>query len=300
LRPRAGGPDHAQDPRASGEGSASPPRFTLQVLTYNIHKGFSTGNTRFVLHQIREALEGADVDLICLQEIQGEHAYRQWLIKDWPDTPQVEFLANRRWPHRAYGKNASYEAGHHGNAILSKFPFVFWENINVSGHRLASRSLLHGVIEPPGVLGPIHVICIHFGLMPAERRRQVSVLIQRIRSHCPDAAPLIIAGDFNDWSRQAEDRMRFDLGLMDVFVAMNTRPARTFPIWYPVFPVDRIFFRGVQPIACRCLSELPWRRLSDHAPLFASFALPAGPACADQVASGATAREHAGAKPELA
>lgn len=285
--------------RTRGEFS-DPSLFTLQVLTYNIHKGFSAGNARFVLHQIREALEGADVDLIFLQEIQGEHAYRQLLIKGWPDTPQAEFLADRRWPHRAYGKNASYDAGHHGNAILSKFPFSIWENINVSANRLASRSVLHGVIEPNGVLGPIHVICIHFGLMLSERRRQLSVLIERIRSHCPDDAPLIIAGDFNDWTREAERRMRRDLGLMDVFVAMNTRPARTFPVWYPVFPVDKIFFRGVQPIACRCLNELPWRRLSDHAPLFASFALPLGSDCKARPGAAAAARDHIDAKPGVA
>ncbi len=267
---RVGSQEDRRDRRADDAA-----RFTLQVLTYNIHKGFSAGNTRFVLHQIREALEGADVDLICLQEIQGEHAYRQWLIKDWPDAPQVEFLAHRRWPYRAYGRNASYEAGHHGNAILSKFPFSCYENINVSGHRRASRSLLHGVIDLPGVLAPIHVVCIHLGLRSSERRRQLAILVQRIRSHCPDDAPLIIAGDFNDWNGRAEHRIQYDLGLVDVFAALNMPPARTFPVWYPVLPVDRIFFRGVQPIACRCLSGRPWRRLSDHAPLIASFAVPA-------------------------
>jgi len=46
-------------------------RFT--VLTYNIHKGFSSGNRHFVLHQIREALLAAHADVLFLQETQGEH-----------------------------------------------------------------------------------------------------------------------------------------------------------------------------------------------------------------------------------
>jgi len=259
------------------------PAFTLQVMTYNIHKGFSTGNARFVLHQMRDALERADVDLIFLQEIQGAHAYRQWLIDDWPNAPQSDFLADRRWPHRAYGKNAIYDAGHHGNAILSKYPIRFWENINVSGSPIASRSVLHAEIALPQVDQPLHVICIHFGLSAAERQRQLSVLTRRIRSHVPRHAPLIIAGDFNDWARQAEYQMRTHLGLMDVFVALNNRPAKTFPVWYPVLAVDRIFYRGATPITCRCLKDMPWRRLSDHAALYAAFSLALEPAARDRL-----------------
>ncbi len=253
------------------EPSAAP--FELRVMTYNIHKGFSAGNTRFVLHSMRKALEETAVDLIFLQEIQGEHAYRERFIDDWPDMPQLQFLAGGIWPHRAYGKNAIYDAGHHGNAILSKYPIVAWENINVSGSRLASRSVLHGMIEPPAAPGPVHVICIHVGLRAVERRRQIGVLCERIRSHVPRGAPLILAGDFNDWTGQAGRQVHAAFGLSDVFVTLRRRPARTYPVWLPLLPVDRIFYRGARPTGCECLSGDPWRRLSDHAALYASFAL---------------------------
>ncbi len=112
----------------------------LRVLTYNIHKGFNVGNRRFVLHQIREALIAADADLLFLQEMQGEHQRHEKKILDWPVLSQLEFIADNTWPFHAYGKNAIYNAGHHGNAILSKFPFEHWENINVSPFPWASRS----------------------------------------------------------------------------------------------------------------------------------------------------------------
>ncbi|MGH9879723.1 MAG: endonuclease/exonuclease/phosphatase family protein, partial [Nitrososphaerales archaeon] len=203
----------------------------LEVLTYNIHKGFTAGNTRFVLHQIRDALEMADVDLIFLQEIQGNHSERKFRIRGWPDAPQFEFLASRLWPHYAYGKNAIYDEGDHGNAILSKYPFISWENINVSPSRLASRSVLHGMIEVPDISQPVHVICIHFGLIPSERQGQLSILYRRINSHVPKDAPLIIAGDFNDWTGRAERHMQAKLGLVDVFKTLTQRVARTFPVW---------------------------------------------------------------------
>lgn len=257
--------------------------FHLQVLTYNIHKGFSMGNTRFVLHQIRDALESAGVDLIFLQEIQGAHSGHKSLIQGWPDAPQFEFLASRLWPHYAYGKNAIYDEGDHGNAILSKYPFISWENINVSPSRYASRSVLHGVIAIPGSPKPLHVICIHFGLIPPEQRRQLSILHQRIRSHVPSDAPLIIAGDFNDWTERTERLMQERLGLTDVFKTLTQRPAKTFPVLWPVLPIDRIFYRGTIPHACKCLNKMPWRRLSDHAALYASFSLPSE--CADAAVS---------------
>ncbi|MGR9037400.1 MAG: endonuclease/exonuclease/phosphatase family protein, partial [Gammaproteobacteria bacterium] len=189
----------------------------LRVLTYNIHKGFNPGNRRFVLHQIREALAEANADLLFLQEMQGEHRQHEKNIENWPQLSQFEFIAEGLWPHYIYGKNAVYHAGHHGNAILSKFPFNFWENINVSPFPWASRSLLHGIVQYPETEHEIHIVCIHFGLTGNERRMQLGRLCDRIESHVPMSAPLIIAGDFNDWRGQAERYFHDHLGLQEVF-----------------------------------------------------------------------------------
>ena len=114
----------------------------LRILTYNIHKGFSTGNRRFVLPRLREALIKADADILLLQEVQGEHKQHQITHDDWPECSHAEFIAEGVWPHIAYAKNALYINGHHGNAILSKHPFIRWENINVSALSWASCSAM--------------------------------------------------------------------------------------------------------------------------------------------------------------
>jgi endonuclease/exonuclease/phosphatase family metal-dependent hydrolase len=262
----------------------------LRVLTYNIHKGFNVGNRRFVLHQIREALIAADADLLFLQEMQGEHQRHEKKILDWPVLSQLEFIADKTWPFYAYGKNAIYDAGHHGNAILSKFPFEQWENINVSPFPWASRSMLHGVIRLPGMAEvsqavgnrcdrlpqndqDVHIVCIHFGLTGKERRLQISKLCDRMDNHVPHDAPLIIAGDFNDWMGQAERFFHDHLGLQEVFRETHGRYARSFPSWLPFLPMDRIYYRGLIPVSCEPLTHAPWHRLSDHAPLIASFTL---------------------------
>ncbi|MDD2762187.1 MAG: endonuclease/exonuclease/phosphatase family protein [Methylomonas sp.] len=245
----------------------------LRVLTYNIHKGFDMSNRRFVLHQIRDALVAADADLLFLQEMQGEHKHKEQKVSDWPELSQSEFIAEGVWPYYAYGKNAIYEAGHHGNAILSKYPFESWENINVSPFTWASRSLLHGVIRLPSVNRDLHILCVHLGLIGMERRQQLTSLCERIDRHVPHDAPLIIAGDFNDWLGRAERQFHDHLGLQEVFKTTHGAHARTFPAWLPFLPMDRIYYRGFTPLDCERLSQAPWRVLSDHAPLAASFAL---------------------------
>src|SRR3989338_3836062 len=117
----------------------SAPKHTLRVLSYNIHKGFSAGSRRFLLDAMREAIEIVHADIVLLQEVQGEHTGHLSRIPAYPSAAQFEFLADRLWPHYAYGKNAVYQHGHHGNAILSKYPILFHENIDVSTNRLESR-----------------------------------------------------------------------------------------------------------------------------------------------------------------
>lgn len=245
----------------------------LKILTYNIHKGFSVGNRRFVLHEIKEALRVMNADIVFLQEIQGEHIILQNKIFDWPTDSQFEFLADQVWPHHAYGKNAIYKAGHHGNAILSKFPFVEWENINVSVMQSASRSLLHGTVVTGPAKQRVHLICVHLGLFGMEREKQLSVLVDRINSHVPRDEALIIAGDFNDWRGKAEKHLCHDLKLKEVFKFTTGRHARSFPAWMPALAMDRIYTRGLKPLKCQRCTEPPWRKLSDHTPLMATFEL---------------------------
>lgn len=246
---------------------------SLKVLTYNIHKGFSATNLRFILHEIKNLLHHINADVIFLQEVHGERNISNNRFNDWPNNRQFEFLADQVWHHYAYGKNAIYKSGHHGNAILSKYPFIEWENINVSLLRSASRSLLHGTVHVSESNQKVHIICVHLGLFGYERERQLSTLAERISSHVPSDEPLIIAGDFNDWRGRAEHYLQRNLGVKEVFKTACGEYARTFPAWLPVLSMDRIYYRGLAVIDYNHLHGKPWQRLSDHIPLFAEFRL---------------------------
>ncbi|MFK7974974.1 MAG: CDP-alcohol phosphatidyltransferase family protein [Halioglobus sp.] len=254
---------------------STPVKKELNILTYNIHKGYCSGNRRFVLDSMRQRIAESGADIVFLQEIAGraEKSEAKKRKFSYPDQPHFEYLAEEAWPHYAYGRNAIYRKGDHGNAILSMYPFTSWENIDISKFPRSSRSILHGVIELPDHQTRLHTLCVHMGLLEQERREQLQALTDRINEHVPPNEPIIIAGDFNDWRQRAELHLHDDLGLSELFVELEGRHARTFPVWAPILPVDRIYYRGLKPVRAQCLNDGHWRDLSDHAALFGVFSL---------------------------
>jgi endonuclease/exonuclease/phosphatase family metal-dependent hydrolase len=243
----------------------------IRVLSYNIHKGFNSSNSRFVLHRMKESIELVHADLVFLQEVHGHREWSGRRKRDWPRGAQFEFIADRLWPHYAYGKNAAYVSGHHGNAILSKYPISAWENVDVTTNRLEKRGMLHAEIEIPRHAHPLHVICIHLGLLQTERETQIRRLCDRIRSVVPKEAPLIVAGDFNDWWQKATPVLRRELGLEEIFMALTGSHARTYPCWLPALHLDRIYYRSLQATRATALSSGIWGKLSDHAAVYGAF-----------------------------
>lgn len=245
---------------------------TLSIATYNIHKGFSQFNRRLVVHELREHLHGLDADIVFLQEVQGAHTAHAQRHHHYPAVPQHEFIAETLWPHHAYGKNSVYEFGHHGNAILSRYPILHSMNRDISAHRFESRGLLHCQIET-SMHGRIHCVCAHFGLFATGRRIQTGMLIDYVQHHIPADAPLIIAGDFNDWRNRMGIELANHLGAHDVFTTQQGQPARSFPARMPLFRLDRIYVRGFSVLHGKVHVGDAWQRLSDHAALSAKLGL---------------------------
>lgn len=240
---------------------------SLNVATYNIHKGLSMFNRRLVIHELRDRLRVLDADLVFLQEVLGTHARHARRHGEWPVEPQYEFLADSVWGDYAYGRNAIYDAGHHGNAILSRFAIVRWANQDVSGHRFEKRGLLHCEVEVPGWDEALHCVCVHLALTARSRSYQLERLRQRIERLVPQGAPLIVAGDFNDWRYRAAHELAHPLGLHEVFELAEGQSARSFPAALPIFRLDRIYVRGFRVRRTHVHHGPAWARISDHAAL---------------------------------
>ncbi|CAA0125844.1 Uncharacterised protein [BD1-7 clade bacterium] len=235
---------------------------TFRVCSYNIHKGFSASNRRFLLDDMRDAIRSVNADLCFLQEVRGEDLH--------PDTVresnQFEFLADSVWPHSAYGHNAIYQQGHHGNAILSKYPFTRVRNYDVSQWFFSQRGVLLGHTD-----NDMYLACVHMGLLASERQHQTTALIRLIEEHVPSDAPLIIAGDFNDMRLATDKALKPALSLDEVTSSVFGRTKRTFPSQMPILPMDRIYYRNVECIDASVMTGNPWKKLSDHCALTATF-----------------------------
>ena len=240
----------------------------LKILTVNTHKGFTTFNRKFMLHELRDAVRLVSADLVFLQEVQGEHqSWSERHAELWPEQPQYEFLADEIWQDFAYGRNAVYQEGHHGNALLSKHPIKSWDNWDISLNGIEKRGLLHCQIETEAG-HPLHAICVHLSLREPHRQVQLQQLVDHVNA-IPKNEAVIVAGDFNDWRQKSQAILKERAGMQEIFTEAYGKPPRTFPALFPLLRLDRIYVRGAETHMPIVLSSKPWSRLSDHAPLLA-------------------------------
>lgn len=243
---------------------------TLSLATWNIHKGFSQFNRRVVVHELRERLRALGADIVLLQEVQGQHLKHPQRHADWPDQPQHHFLAEEFWGNHAYGQNVAYDHGHHGNAILSRYPILSQHNQDVTHYRFDQRGLLHCTIAVPNLAQPVHCVSVHLSLFAGSRRFQLAALVERIEALVPSDAALVIAGDFNDWRNHADELLAKRLGLHEAFAPKaGQRPAKSFPASLPVLRLDRIYVRGFTVLERQVHHGGIWAGISDHAALSA-------------------------------
>jgi endonuclease/exonuclease/phosphatase family metal-dependent hydrolase len=138
----------------------------------------------------------------------------------------------------------------------------------------------------------VHCYVVHLGLFAGSRMRQAAALIEAVRSSAPPDAPVIIAGDFNDWGNRLGGLLRARLDVTEVFDqrksfsrsvfstlrkltgrAPKLAAARTFPAALPMLSLDRIYLRGLKVESAEVLHGALWAKLSDHSPIIATLQL---------------------------
>jgi endonuclease/exonuclease/phosphatase family metal-dependent hydrolase len=263
----------------------------LRVATYNIHKGVMGLARRSRVHDLRVALNAIDADIVFLQEVQ-ERNERLARRADHHSGTQLDVLCTGSYLHRAYGMNAVYPHGHHGNAIVSRHTIGQFLNHDISDHALERRGMLHAVshLETRAGAIDVHLINTHFGLIRRSRVRQADFLIDFVRNEVPPEAPLIIAGDFNDWQQGVDEVLHRDLEVVEAAADFNRRQpgrrldrllpwrrgvrspvARTYPSVMPWLTLDRIYVRGFRVHDVSVPKGIEWAQRSDHMPLIADL-----------------------------
>jgi endonuclease/exonuclease/phosphatase family metal-dependent hydrolase len=124
--------------------------------------------------------------------------------------------------------------------------------------------MLHCVLDVPRA-PQLHAVCVHLGLRESDRQQQIERLLELISRVIPSGAPLVVAGDFNDWRGRSHLRL-LRSSLEEIHASANGYPARTFPARWPLLRLDRIYVRNLRHRPLQ-LPRRPWATLSDHAPL---------------------------------
>jgi endonuclease/exonuclease/phosphatase family metal-dependent hydrolase len=241
---------------------------TVRVATYNIHKGVQGvgPQRRLEIHNLGHAVEQMDADIVCLQEVRKLHRVEERHFARWPDVPQANYLAPEGY-EAVYRTNARTRHGEHGNAVLTRWPVLAHQHEDMSDHRFEQRGLLHVEVHVHGQL--IHVVVVHLGLIRSSRSRQMAQLQRFIEREVPDAAPLLVAGDFNDWGNLVEQA----LGQMSM-ISFKGPHQMTFPARLPIVQLDHVYARGLTPLGAHVPRGRNWWRMSDHLPLIVEFGLP--------------------------
>jgi endonuclease/exonuclease/phosphatase family metal-dependent hydrolase len=255
--------------------NTDPPVKPFRVLSYNIHQGLTVAKRKLSLALLKDAIKSLDVDLVLLQEVAGVEGGKKTKSRELAvqTSFQLEALADDMWPYYAYGRNSVFSGGFHGNAILSAWPIQHYSNIDISITKrgLVRRGILHAELDVVGTGQTLHVLATHFGLLQAERQRQLRRLVEYVSKNIPPGAPVILGGDFNDWRETISGRLSKTVGFREAFLESGARHARTFPSGFPVLKLDRIYFRHLNLKDVEKVSGRPWLFLSDHLPLVAEF-----------------------------
>lgn len=229
----------------------------FRAITFNLHKGFGYFNLKYNLERIKSLLMSVDPDIVFLQELHSQHPKTHESIQS-----PLEDLADSYWPHYKHGINAIYSGNSHGNAILSKYHIEVSSNIDISTNRLEQRGLLHAQVHVDAQV--LDLYCTHLNLLPKGQaiqcERIAEIIFSEARHH-----PVILAGDFNDWSRIVRKKMikKYNMRAIPKY--------RTYPSTAPLLPVDTFFYQNIRLVKSQVLKNKQFLRISDHLPVVSEF-----------------------------
>lgn len=170
---------------------------TMRIVNWNIWWRFGSWEQR--QKAIIETLSGLNADIITLQEV-------------WADdvTTQAEVLADALGFAHVFSPTMTMNRFGFGNAILSRWPVLSSESLELSGREETheGRGIIQAEIEGPR--GRIAVFNTHLNYRYEHshiRQQQVGELAQFVQRKSVKGFPPILCGDFNADPQSDEIRM---------------------------------------------------------------------------------------------
>jgi endonuclease/exonuclease/phosphatase family metal-dependent hydrolase len=233
---------------ASSEAGAADSR-VLRIATYNIHGAIGCDGV-YMPRRIADVIAELDADIVALQEVP----------LGGRDAPNVLPMLREATDMLAIaGPTLDTPKRRYGNAVLTRLPVRGTRTLNLSFGKREARGALD--VDISSTAGTLRIVATHLGLSARERRAQIASLIAAFDT---PALPVILLGDINEW-------FVWGYPLRALVTHFKAAPApRTFPSWWPVFSLDRIWMHPVERlIDVHAHRSTLARVASDHLPLLA-------------------------------
>ena len=226
---------------------------TLRAATWNIHGAVGV-DRRYAPERIVAALNEMNADIVALQEVASHEIHGDFLAS-------VERATN-------YNVVAGYlrqrRGTDFGNAVLSRYPILGVERLDLCVHRYEPRGALDVTVDV-GRPAPLRVMAVHLGLRPGERREQVRRILAKVERDDPH--PTLLLGDVNEWYLWGRPLRWLHAHFRETPAAPPTFPSRR-----PLFALDRIWVAPVGSLrGLSCYATPLVRSASDHLPLVAEI-----------------------------
>ncbi len=270
----------------------------IRVLTYNIHKAIGNDG-KYSLERIIEILKKSQADIICLQEV-------DFLVPRSKNEDLAYQLAYSLHYHYEIGLNVYLKKGAYGNAILSRFPIIHSENLNITwGIKKRRGCLMAKILLPLELVKQnipyeefktkkmkkksmenlstidIGILNMHLGLANFERLWQVKQILNSAFLEMMQNSPTIILGDTNDRLERV-DKLFEEKGFMDTTklikqkISIKKNRFYTFPSYTPrpLIRIDKIFINQYWDVLHHEIIKDKMTKISsDHYPVYVDLQL---------------------------
>lgn len=225
----------------------------MRILTWNIHRCFGVDG-RYSPERVAEALFESRADVIALQEVDSS-------LKAHDGDDQLSFFSRALGMKAVMGPTLTRDYGAYGNALLTRFEILSFEEHDLSYRKFEPRGALSVELQIDAS-HPLRVVNTHLGLKYWERVFQIDRLLADLVWR--DLRPCVVLGDFNEWFPYSGNNLRLNRAF-----AKAPRMA-TFPAHWPRLDLDRIYFsRFGAPAKTEVYRNALTQVASDHLPVIA-------------------------------
>jgi len=223
----------------------------LTIVSYNIHECVGTDG-RCDPERIGRIIQEFNADIVGLQEVDFSPLGEK-------KSYQLNYISALTGLRAIAAPTIRRIDAEFGNALLTRPEIHTLQLHDVSFPGRQPRGVIDAVIAFEHKT--VRVLVTHLGLHARERKHQVQRLL-KILNQNQGTDCTILLGDINEWRPQG-----FAVRMFNAKLGRGIS-ARTFPSFYPVFALDRVW---VSPRAALVEKTIPHHRLarvaSDHLPI---------------------------------